>query len=391
MKEFTCRTETDPSALLHLPDPQRSHDASAGETLLFERFGVTSLSSLLFFDLETTGLSAKYSIIYLIGCAYFDGHMLTLRQFFAETLEEEAQILASFSSFAADFSLIVTFNGTRFDLPFLKQRCQSFSLDDPLAGKKQLDLLPAIAPFQRLLALPNLKQTSLEAFLSLPREDRYSGGELISIYQDYAKQPDPALLSLMLTHNREDVANLAQLLSILAYPLFFEGEFEVVEETLHPYRTYEGTDAFELRFTLKLRIPLPCPLAASLEDLYVKGQEDYVKLNVKLFCGELKYFYPNYEDYYYLPMEDQAIHKSVAAYVDREFRTKAKARTCYVRKNGRFLPQFAPRFTPCFRKSYEEKAFFLELNDDFLSSREQVKQYVLHLLDALLHGFGKKG
>ena len=38
----------------------------------------------------------------------------------------------------------------------------------------------------------------------------------------------------------------------------------------------------------------------------------------------LKYFYDNYKDYFYLPKEDTAIHKSVATYVDKDFRQKAK-------------------------------------------------------------------
>ncbi len=386
MKEYTCHLKISPSAFLHPIDPPINHAHPAKDGLLWERFGISSWKKVLFFDLETTGLSAKYNHIYLIGCAFFDGDTLSVRQFFAEAPEEEAAILSAFSSFAAAFSVVVTFNGTRFDLPFLKQRCQLASLDDPLQQWEHLDLLPWIAPFQELLRLPNRKQASLEQFLALSREDPYSGGELIPAYQEYVKHASSDLLSRLLAHNREDVANLTQLLPILAYRLFFEGQFEVVETSLHPYRTYEGSEEFELRFTLRLKLPLPCPLTASLKDLYVKGQEDHVRLNVKLFCGELKYFYPNYEDYYYLPAEDRAIHKSIAAYVDREFRTKAKARTCYIRKSGRFLPQYAPCFTPCFQKSYEEKTFYLELNEDFLSSCEAMKQYILHLLEALLRG-----
>ena len=53
-----------------------------------------------------------------------------------------------------------------------------------------------------------------------------------------------------------------------------------------------------------------------------KSQNQFLCLLVIIYQGELKHFYPNYREYYYLPHEDRAIHKSVALYVDRNFRTK---------------------------------------------------------------------
>ena len=51
----------------------------------------------------------------------------------------------------------------------------------------------------------------------------------------------------------------------------------------------------------------------------------------------MRHFYSDYKNYYYLPKEDMAIHKSVAAYVDHEYREKCKAYNCYVRKTGTFI------------------------------------------------------
>ena len=51
-------------------------------------------------------------------------------------------------------------------------------------------------------------------------------------------------------------------------------------------------------------------------------------LGISLAEGELKRFYSNYKDYYYLIYEDTAIHKSVGEYVDRAARRKATAKTC---------------------------------------------------------------
>ena len=45
-------------------------------------------------------------------------------------------------------------------------------------------------------------------------------------------------------------------------------------------------------------------------------------IRTKVINDSLKYFYTDYKNYYYLPKEDMAIHKSVAAYVDRDHKKK---------------------------------------------------------------------
>ena len=52
----------------------------------------------------------------------------------------------------------------------------------------------------------------------------------------------------------------------------------------------------------------------------------------------MKYFYANYKDYYYLPGQDLAMHKSIASFVDSSRREQAKAENCYTRKTSSFLP-----------------------------------------------------
>ena len=57
----------------------------------------------LLFDIETTGLSAKYNTIYLIGCAYHKGSEITLLQYLAETPAEESEVLEAFLELCKDF------------------------------------------------------------------------------------------------------------------------------------------------------------------------------------------------------------------------------------------------------------------------------------------------
>ncbi len=101
----------------------------------------------------------------------------------------------------------------------------------------------------------------------------------------------------------------------------------------------------------------------------------------------MKYFYPNYKDYYYLPDEDAAIHKSVAAYVDREHRIQAKASTCYTKKSGLFLPQYSNNFmTPAFYKNYGEKISYFMYTESFASDYTILNKYAKHILTILFEG-----
>lgn len=79
----------------------------------------------------------------------------------------------------------------------------------------------------------------------------------------------------------------------------------------------------------------------------------------------LKYFYPDYQNYYYLPEEDMAIHKSIADSVDPSYRKKATKNTCYTKKAGIFLPQGSPVSTGLCRDR-KDKTCYLLMGDRLL-------------------------
>ena len=82
-------------------------------------------------------------------------------------------------------------------------------------GATSLDLYQKLLPFKKLLGLEHMRQKDLERYLGRSREDLFSGGELISLYQEYLKTADERLLSVLLLHNREDVSEMTGLLPLL--------------------------------------------------------------------------------------------------------------------------------------------------------------------------------
>ena len=73
----------------------------------------------------------------------------------------------------------------------------------------------------------------------------------------------------------------------------------------------DGSLLQEVLFTVKLPLSFPVPLSFSLPCAYVTLEKDCCKMKMPLLEGTLKYYYADYKNYYYLPLEDEAVHKSV--------------------------------------------------------------------------------
>ena len=137
---------------------------------------------------------------------------------------------------------------------------------------------------------------------------------------------------------------------------------------------------------MKLELPfaLPSSLTGHLDDCYFKTDKDEAILRVPIYEAELKYYYSNYNDYYYLPKEDTAIHKSIASFVDKKYREKAKPDNCYTKKSGQYLREWDLVFTPFFKSDYKNERIFFDLNANLKQSRFALSVYASHIIAHIL-------
>ena len=300
---------------------------------------------LLYFDIETTGLSASSSYVYLIGCAFFKEERYHLLQWLATEPSEEKELLSLFLSHAKHFSCLVHFNGTAFDLPFLEKKCTRHCLPFSLAELDSIDYYKLLQPYKKIVPVSNLKLKTLSEFLQIQREDPFSGAELTTLYTAFVgkykmatltgqtKEAD-ALEAVLLLHNKEDIIALpaigafTETLAALTSATFSVTSLEVQETTL------------QLTLANNTQTLLPCTLQKQEPSgtYTILITENQLYLSIPLYTGELKHFFPNYKDYFYLPLEDTAMHTSIASFVEKEYRKKATAATCYVRQQGTFFP-----------------------------------------------------
>jgi hypothetical protein len=149
-----------------------------------------------FLDIETTGLS-EYRDDVTVVSTHRDGETTSFvrgRDLHADRLQRELD----------DASLLVTFNGKRFDVPFLEE---SFDMSVDLP---HIDLL---YPCRRLDLTGGLKEIEKTVGIDRDRPD-LSGRDAVRLWREYERGDEGALETLV-SYNRDDTANMERLLDIV--------------------------------------------------------------------------------------------------------------------------------------------------------------------------------
>lgn len=365
---------------------------------------------MIFFDIETTGLMRKDAFIYLVGVVLYEFQNWKMYQFFAESPNEERDILGKFAEFIKEKRksgrvILISFNGDGFDIPFIREALRKNEISDTavFSNTISLDLLKSVRPLKKLLGLVNCKLKTVEKLFGINREDKYNGGELIYVYQEYLRlQGMPtgnledndlnrklkeSLLETLLLHNAEDISDMPFLMGIYAYEELKKGEFEITKNGISSYDSISGPRKV-WDINARLSIPVPKGLYFERNGMVLSiGEEDpsLINMTAEVFEGELKYFYTDYKNYYYLPAEDMAVHKSVGQYVDKSMRKQATKATCYQRKMGLFIPEAEPVIVPVFYKDETKKQQYGLLEKIFESKTHEstniiAKRYILSAL-----------
>ena len=174
-------------------------------------FADRGLSTALFLDLETTGLSGGVGVIpFLVGLGYFREDRFQITQFFLGDPAEEGRFVGELRGFLGqmDFRSLVTFNGKAFDLPLLETRFILHREVLPLSGLPHLDFLFSARTLwshkHESCRLYHLAQQILEA----DREDDIPSSEIPQRYFEFLRTGDFSLIEPILYHNQEDLLSL---------------------------------------------------------------------------------------------------------------------------------------------------------------------------------------
>ncbi len=320
------------------------YSKSIRDTKYFEILDFISFSQekVCYIDIETTGFNRGRDTIYLVGLIYNKEGILSLTQYLCEKAEDEYELLFKLNSFLLDFNYLAHFNGDSFDLPFIKERMRLYGLKENVSLLKSFDFYRKLKPLKRILKTDNFKLKTMEAICGYVRLDPYTGGELISLYKKYLGG-DYKLETSFITHNEEDMVGLYYLNKLLPLIHLYEGKYSdyysqakanlVISKD---FACEHWGEHWEVHIPFAYNLS-PYTFNVSRGDLSAKLTNDGFFIGSIIESGEKKLFFSDYKDYYYLPEEDTAVHKSVATFMSSKYRKKAKPSTAYIRRFDTFV------------------------------------------------------
>ena len=159
--------------------------------------------SVAFVDIETTGLSQRRDRITVIGI--YDGRE-------SKTYVKDIN-LDDIVDELSKYRLLVSFNGARFDIPFIKS-------EFPEIEFKQLHI-DLVYPLRRIGYKGGLK--NIEKILGISRSEDtegMTGFDAVRLWKQY-ERGDKDALAKIIKYNKEDIINLKTILE-LTYPKMVE-------------------------------------------------------------------------------------------------------------------------------------------------------------------------
>ena len=164
-----------------------------------------------FFDIETTGLDQRKNKVTTVSF-YRNGEDVTLIQ--GQNLTKENLEREIFKS-----DILVSFNGKRFDQPFLEH---NYGMN---IKKPHIDLM---YPLKRLGYTGGLKK--IEKDLDVDRElEDIDGREAVRLWKDYERNGNQNALDKLVRYNQYDSRNLKELMEIV--------HERIRKQVFDPYKT----------------------------------------------------------------------------------------------------------------------------------------------------------
>ncbi|MBN2128245.1 MAG: ribonuclease H-like domain-containing protein [Sedimentisphaerales bacterium] len=148
-----------------------------------------------YLDIETTGLSRQYAELTVVGIATVTGTSLQVAQLYGGQIAA-----AAVARLLEPVDEVYTYNGSRFDLPFIRHK---LGLD----VKGQVAHTDLMYDCWRRKLKGGLK--AVEKRLGICRKlPEVNGYMAVQLWWQYVNNNNPAALRMLLTYNQEDIVNL---------------------------------------------------------------------------------------------------------------------------------------------------------------------------------------
>lgn len=245
-------------------------------------------------DISATKRFARTGRLTQILLIHHEGESLEELVWDIETEEEEFRALEDLSRFLSKEnapSELITYNGHAFDLAFLSKKYALYDLEDPLKNKDSRDLFLEYRPFARILGLSSRRLDAFAGYLGVDS-------------------------------SCDDAVKCCAILSLDALKDLFDGKWTLEKA---------ASDADHLYYTLHIEKPMPRRIAIHDQVYHMICEGNEVRLAIVVENNTVRRYYTNFKDYYYLPFEGYAVHREMAAFVEKGHKEKAVRENCFSR------------------------------------------------------------
>lgn len=174
------------------------------------------MDEVAYFDIETTGFDKEEDSVILISLGKFkDNRNFSIKQYFAENLEDEKEILYNFRKDIVEYKKWCSYNGKAFDEPFIKKRMekQNIMFEPP---KDHVDLYRLIRPYYKQMGMERCNLKTVEKYVDIEREDQIDGGISVDLYKEFLVTSNQKLKETIMLHNYEDVLSLPKIHELIS-------------------------------------------------------------------------------------------------------------------------------------------------------------------------------
>ncbi|WP_416335232.1 ribonuclease H-like domain-containing protein [Anaerococcus sp. DFU013_CI05] len=162
-------------------------------------------------DIETTGLDAIHDNLVLLGLIVFEGDKSYIMQYFAEDNSEEIRLLEIYLKVTKD-KKIITYNGDKFDIPFLNMRLDKYNLNPIFPDT--IDIYKIIAYHRKYFTFESMKLMDIEKHIGIFRNDPSRYKVISKLTEDIKKRERPKPIMI---HNENDLISTERLSNIGDY------------------------------------------------------------------------------------------------------------------------------------------------------------------------------
>ena len=246
--------------------------------------------SYCFLNIKTDGYFWRKNVITKLDYISLEEGILKQHTYEAnpKVEDDEFKLLTAVIPVLSEFDKIITFNGTAFVYPFLKNKSSAFGICYNIDKESLLDLY--------------IMFKSLYHFLKLPSQR----------IQDYLN-----FLGYKCRENSTDIVGISEL---FPYLKFLQADIKSLCAKVQ--------DNLAI-FDFALNTPVPKKVSFAFEPFYLILEDGFGKISAKINQGSIKLFHTDYKNYEFLPLEGYAVHKTIASIIPRERRIPAKPESAY--------------------------------------------------------------